>query len=48
MINDVSASLLGHSPEVNNTYYTFDVTDFERKREAVEKVYGKIHGLAAV
>lgn len=43
-----SASLLGHSPEVNNMYYTFDVTDFERKREAVERVHRRIHNLAVV
>jgi len=36
--SSVRASLLGHSKEVNETYYTFDVTDIETKSQIVEAV----------
>ena len=34
----VAASLLGHTKEVNEQYYTFDVTDLDYKTEIVEKI----------
>lgn len=34
----VAASLLGHSPEVNEKYYTFDVCSLKEKAEIVENV----------
>ena len=35
----VAASLLGHTEEVNNNYYTFDVTDLETKRSIIAKAH---------
>lgn len=34
----MAASLLGHSPEVNEQYYTFDVSTMREKTKIVEKV----------
>lgn len=34
----VAASLLGHSPEVNEKYYTFDVTSLKEKAEIISRV----------
>ena len=34
----VAASLLGHTAEVNEQYYTFDVTDLEYKIKVVENI----------
>lgn len=34
----VAASLLGHSPEVNEKYYTFDICSLKEKAEIVENV----------
>jgi len=34
----VAASLLGHSAEVNERYYTFDVTGIEKKGEIISRV----------
>lgn len=31
----VAASLLGHSPDVNKNYYTFDTTSLEDKAKIV-------------
>lgn len=41
----VAASLFGHSEEVNNEYYTFDVTDVETKKRIVEKVNSEMRKL---
>ncbi len=38
----VAASLLGHSEEVNENYYTFDVADMDDKKKAIEAVNKKI------
>ncbi len=37
----VAASLLGHSVEVNEQYYTFDVVGIEQKGQIISKI-GKI------
>lgn len=34
----MAASLLGHSPEVNEQYYTFDVSTIKEKAKIIEKV----------
>ncbi|MCD8121296.1 MAG: hypothetical protein LUE65_03515 [Clostridiales bacterium] len=34
----VAASLLGHSREVNEKYYTFDITNIEQKTAIVSKI----------
>lgn len=34
----VAASLLGHSVDVNEQYYTFDVTGIEQKQEIISRV----------
>lgn len=33
----VAASILGNTPEVNTKYYTYDVMEFEKKKEILEK-----------
>lgn len=38
----VAASLLGHSPQVNEKYYTFDVADITEKAQIVAKINQKI------
>ncbi len=38
----VAASLLGHSPEVNERYYTFDVTDVDKKADIVSGAFARI------
>jgi len=40
----VAASLLGHTEEVNNTNYTYDITNMDYKMEIVEKINGSIKG----
>lgn len=40
----VAASLLGHSPEVNENYYTFDVTDVDDKSKIVSNAFEKLAG----
>lgn len=37
----VAASLLGHTEEVNNRYYTYDVTNLKEKAEIVSKINEK-------
>ena len=34
----VAAALLGHTEEVNEKHYTFDVSNIEDKRKAVSRV----------
>ena len=34
----VAASLLGHSPEVNQKYYTFDVSTIKEKTDIVSNI----------
>lgn len=34
----VAASLLGHTPEVNEQNYTYDITSLERKRQIIEDI----------
>ena len=33
----VAASILGNTPEVNTKFYTYDVMEFEKKKEILEK-----------
>ncbi len=40
----VAASLLGHSPEVNEKYYTFDVTNVSDKAGIISAAYNRISG----
>lgn len=35
----ITSSLLGHSPQVNRQYYTFDVTTLSDKAEVIEKMH---------
>lgn len=37
MTTETAASLLGHSTEVNINNYTYDITDFDYKRECLDK-----------
>jgi integrase len=37
------ASMIGHTPEVNDDYYYYDNTDMEEKRKAIEKAHKKRH-----
>ena len=36
----VAASLLGHSKEVNENYYTFDISDIAEKAKIVSEING--------
>ena len=38
----VAASLLGHSPDVNKRYYTFDTTSLEDKAKIVADAHARI------
>ena len=38
----VAAALLGHTPQVNEQYYTFDVVDIDEKTKIVESITAKI------
>lgn len=40
----VAASLLGHSPEVNEQYYTYDVADFSTKTSIISELNKKVMG----
>ena len=40
----VAASLLGHTEEVNQQNYTYDITHMDYKREVVEKINEKLKG----
>ena len=40
----VAASLLGHTEEVNNTNYTYDITNMDYKMEIVERMNGNMKG----
>ena len=40
----VRATLLGHTKEVNETYYTFDVTDIKEKMSIISNVNQKMSG----
>lgn len=37
----VAASMLGHTEAVNDTYYTFDVSDMNEKRDIIEQITKK-------
>ncbi len=39
-----AASLLGHTEEVNNTNYTYDITNMDYKMEIVERINGNMKG----
>lgn len=41
----VAASLLGHSVQVNEKYYTFDVSSYEEKQKIIEDVNKKIRAI---
>jgi hypothetical protein len=34
----VAASMTGHTPEVNESHYTYDISDLDKKREVMERV----------
>lgn len=38
----IVASLLGHTEKVNDNNYTYDITNFEHKRQIVEKINGSV------
>lgn len=38
----ITSSLLGHSPQVNRQYYTFDVTTIQDKAEIIQKMHKNI------
>ena len=41
----IAASLLGHSVQVNEKYYTFDVSDYEEKQKIIENVNKSIKAI---
>lgn len=42
----VAASLFGHSKEVNEKYYTYDITDMDDKRQIVSMLNSQTHDLS--
>lgn len=38
----VAAALLGHSPDVNEQYYTYDISDIKEKIRIVSKINAEI------
>lgn len=38
----IAASMMGHSPEVNRKYYTFDLSSIEQKRDILTNMHEKI------
>ena len=40
----VAASLLGHTEEVNENYYTYDVSSFAEKQRIVEQINRSVVG----
>lgn len=41
----VAASILGHTPEVNNKYYTFDISDIKEKSRVLSEINKEVtHG----
>lgn len=41
----VAATLLGHFSEVNQEYYTFDVSDLDGKTKVVSKINAQIQAV---
>lgn len=41
----VAAALFGHSSEVNQEYYTFDVSDLDEKTRIVSKINAQIQAV---
>lgn len=41
----VAASILGHTKEVNEQYYTFDVTDIHEKAKIISEINADIHAV---
>ena len=39
----VDASMMGHTPEVNESHYTYDISGLDKKREVMKRVNMLMH-----